>query len=38
MIPQFDLKKEYSILENEIQKELKNVFLKTNFIGEKMLA
>ena len=33
MIPQFDLKKEYSILENEIQKELKNIFLKTNFIG-----
>ena len=38
MIPQFDLKKEYSILENEIQKELKNVFLKLTLLGEKMLA
>ena len=33
MIPQFDLKKEYAFLENEIQNELKNVFSKTNFIG-----
>ena len=33
MIPQFDLKKEYAFLENEIQRELKNVFSKTNFIG-----
>ena len=33
MIQQFDLKKEYAILEDEIQNELKNVFSKTNFIG-----
>ena len=33
MIPQFDLKKEYAFLENEIQSELKNVFSKTHFIG-----
>ena len=33
MIQQFDLKKEYAILEDEIQNELKKVFSKTNFIG-----
>tara|TARA_B110000091_G_scaffold210320_1_gene252987 strand:+ start:306 stop:1403 length:1098 start_codon:yes stop_codon:yes gene_type:complete len=33
MIQQFDLKKEYAFLENEIQSELKTVFTKTNFIG-----
>ena len=33
MIQQFDLKKEYAILEDEIQNELRNVFSKTNFIG-----
>ena len=33
MIPQFDLKKEYAFLEEEIQQELKDVFSKTNFIG-----
>ena len=33
MIPQFDLKKEYALLGNEIQGELKQVFSKTNFIG-----
>jgi len=33
MIPQFDLKKEYAFLEEEIQLELKKVFAKTNFIG-----
>ena len=33
MIQQYDLKKEYAILEDEIQNELKNVFSKTNFIG-----
>ncbi len=33
MIPQFDLKKEYALLEEEIQLELKKVFEKTNFIG-----
>lgn len=33
MIPQFNLNKEYNFLENEIQKELKKVFFKKNFIG-----
>ena len=33
MIPQFNLNKEYSFLENEIQKELKKVFFEKNFIG-----
>ncbi len=33
MIPQFDLKKEYALLEKEIQHELKKVFNKTNFIS-----
>ena len=33
MIPQFDLKKEYAFLKEEIQQELKDVFSKTNFIG-----
>ena len=33
MIPQFDLKKEYALLENEIQGKLNEVFSKTNFIG-----
>ena len=33
MIQQFDLKKEYAFLENEIQSELKSVFTKANFIG-----
>ena len=33
MIAQFNLKKEYKFLENEIQKELNKVFLKKNFIG-----
>ena len=33
MIPQFDLTKEYALLEEEIQHELKKVFAKTNFIG-----
>ena len=33
MIPQFDLKKEYALLEKEIQHELKKVFTKTNFIS-----
>ena len=33
MIPQFDLKKEYTFLEEEIQQEFKDVFSKTNFIG-----
>ncbi len=37
MIPQFNLKTEYSILEKEIQNELNKVFLKTNFIrGENV--
>ena len=39
MIPQFDLKKEYALLQNEIQGELKNVFSKTNFIsGENVIS
>jgi len=39
MIPQFDLKKEYAFLQNEIQNELKNVFSKTNFIyGENVIS
>ena len=33
MIQQFDLKKEYALLENEIQDELRAVFIKANFIG-----
>ncbi len=33
MIPQFNLNKEYSFLEDKIQNELKKVFLKKNFIG-----
>ena len=33
MISQFDLKKEYALLENEIQGKLNEVFSKTNFIG-----
>ena len=33
MIQQFDLKKEYAFLENEIQSELRSVFEKANFIG-----
>ena len=33
MIQQFDLKKEYAFLENEIQDELGAVFTKANFIG-----
>jgi len=33
MIQQFDLKKEYAFLENEIQSELRAVFTKANFIG-----
>ena len=33
MIPQFDLKKEYSLIKDEIETELKNVFANTNFIG-----
>ena len=33
MIQQFDLKKEYAFLENEIQDELGAVFKKANFIG-----
>ena len=37
MIPQFDLKKEYSLLENKIQTEIRKVFSKTNFIqGENV--
>ena len=37
MIPQFDLKKEYSLLENKIQAEIRKVFSKTNFIqGENV--
>ena len=33
MIQQFDLKKEYAFLENEIQSKLRSVFTKANFIG-----
>ena len=33
MISQFDLKKEYALLENEIQGKLNEVFSKANFIG-----
>jgi len=37
MIPQFDLKQEYSLLENKIQAEIRKVFSKTNFIqGENV--
>ncbi len=39
MIPQFDLKKEYALLQNEIQNELENVFSKANFIsGENVIS
>ena len=37
MIPQFNLNKEYSFLENEIQRELKKVFFEKNFIGGENL-
>ncbi len=35
MIPQFDLKKEYSLIKDEVKAELENVFANTSFIGGK---